>query len=70
MIKTQDTNTRWPFMMVSRWPPLKKDKVPIYCNVSLLPSVMLTFMSGPSIFKILNSMSDIKSKHQTIIYSI
>ena len=41
---------------------MKKDEMPIYCYVSLLPSVLLTFMSGPSIFKILNSMSDIKSK--------
>ena len=37
----------------------EKDKIPIYCNISLLPSVMITFMSGPAIFKILSSICDI-----------
>ena len=28
----------------------EKGKMPIYCNFSLQPSVVLTFMSGPAIF--------------------
>ena len=39
----------------------KKTKCLEMCNISLLPSVMLTFMSGPAIFKILNPISEIKS---------
>ena len=51
----------------------KKDKMPIYCNISLLPSVMLTFMSGPAIFKILNSNYNIYiyiAIHKVLVYFI
>ena len=61
LIKNQDVNTRYlgshsPFMDGFKMAAMKKDKMPILCNISLLPSVMLTFMSGPFISKILNSI--------------
>ena len=66
LIKGQDVNTRYlgshpPFWMVFKIAAKKKDKKPIWCNFSLLSSVILTFMSTPTIFKILNSSFDIKS---------
>ena len=51
------------------WPLKKKVKMPIWCNSSLLSSAMLTFMSRPSILKILNSISQIlKAKRKILTY--
>ena len=49
------------FGRFSRCQPRKKTKRLYSVKISLLPSVMFTFMSRPSIFKIDNSISDIKN---------
>ena len=64
LIKNQDVNTRYlgsypPFWMVFKMAAVKKDKTPIMCNISLLQSVMNTFMSRTFISKTLNFISDI-----------
>ena len=60
-----------PFWMFFKIAAKKKDKMPIWCNISVLPSVMLNFMSRPSVLKILNSISDIKkAKHKALTYCI
>ena len=66
LIKKEDVNTQYfgslpPFWMVFKRAAKAKDKMPIWCYIRLLPSVMLTFMNGSSIFKILNPISDILS---------
>ena len=63
LIENQDVNTRYlgthpPFCMVSKMATKTKDKMSIWCNISLLLSAMLTFMSKPSTFKIFNSISN------------
>ena len=66
LIKNQDVNTRFlgshpPFWIVSRWPPSKKSKY-LYSVISACYHLLcLFFMSGPAIFKILKSISDIKN---------
>ena len=73
LIKNQDVKTQYlgsfpPFWIVfKRWPPSKTDKLLIKCNISLLPSVMLTFMSRT--FKTLNFISVIESYGLYILYS-
>ena len=56
LIKNQDVNTQYfgyhrLFWMVFKMATKAKDKMSTWCNIRLLPSVMLTFMSRPSIFK-------------------
>ena len=64
--KNQGVNNRYfgshpPFWMVFKMAAKANDKMTIRCNISLLPHVMLTFVSRPSLFKILNYISDIKN---------
>ena len=47
---------------------MKKDKMPISFDISPLVSVLLTFMGGPAIFKILNSIYDIYSKNKVLTH--
>ena len=66
LLTNQDNITRYlgshpPFRMVFKMVAMEKDKMPLLCNISLLPSVTFNCMSEPSIFKTLNSISDIKS---------
>ena len=50
---------------------IKKDKLVILCNISILVTGMLTFMGETSTFKILNSISDFKNvKHKVLKYYI
>ena len=58
-------NTRYlgsypPFWLVFKMAAVKNDKMAILCNINLLPSVMLTFMSRTSISKTINFSSDNK----------
>ena len=45
----------------------KKDEMPVFCNASLLSSIMHTLMDRPSTLKILNYISDIKNKYKVLI---
>ena len=69
LIKNQDVNTRYleshpPFLMVFKMATKKKDKMFMWCNISLLPSVILIFMSRPSIFNTHNSISNKSAKYK------
>ena len=60
LIKNQDVNIRYlgsypPFGMVFKVAAMKKkDKMPIKCNICILPSVLPTFMRRTSIIKTLD----------------
>ena len=65
LITNQNVNTRYPGSIRHldgfKMGAIKQNKMHMQCNISLIPYVMRTFMSGPAIFKIHNSISDIRS---------
>ena len=77
LIKKQDVNTRY----LESYPPIwtdfkmaavkKKDIKPIWCNISHLPPIKLTFMNRTSISKTLNFISyiDNLTSGLNIVYS-
>ena len=66
LIKNQEVNNRYfgshpPLWTVFKMAALKNGKIPIEVNISPISSFRLDFFSRTTIFKILNSISDIKN---------